>query len=54
METTKSIVQLKSAFSLSEWQVQVTACQESGKTVKEVVTVKEHTAHNAHKRVNGR
>ena len=34
METTKSIVQLKSAFSLSEWQVQVTACQESGKTVK--------------------
>ena len=34
MDTTKSIVQLKSAFSLSEWQVQVTACQESGKTVK--------------------
>lgn len=34
MDTTRSIVQLKSAFSLSEWQVQVTACQESGKTVK--------------------
>ncbi len=34
MDTTKSIVQLKSELSLSEWQVQVAACQESGKNVK--------------------
>ena len=34
-ETTRSIVQIKAGLSVRNWEAQVRACQESGKTVKE-------------------
>ena len=34
-ETTRSIVQIKTGLTLRDWETQIRACQESGKTVKE-------------------
>ena len=34
-ETTRSIVQIKAGLSVRNWEAQIRACQESGKTVKE-------------------
>ena len=34
-EETRSIVQIKTGLSVRNWEAQVCACQESGKTVKE-------------------
>ena len=37
-EETRSIVQIKAGLSVRNWEAQVRACQESGKTVKEWCT----------------
>lgn len=34
-EETRSIVQIKAGLSVRNWEAQIRACQESGKTVKE-------------------
>ena len=34
-DTTRSIVQIKAGISVRNWEEQIRACQESGKTVKE-------------------
>lgn len=35
-EETRSIVQIKAGLSVRNWEAQIRACQESGKTVKEL------------------